>query len=169
MGNPLGATYTAAVAIGNDGTVIARKNTAGCCDGVRWDRDGKITDLGTLPNGTSSTPFAVNNHGTIVGIALQTGVWSRAVMWDRNGRAIDLGVAPGDKASSATNIADDGTILGSGGNDTEPPTQWSGGSAIDDAEPRNRWARWRRVPIGTSCGSEPAGTAPSGSALAGSQ
>ncbi|MFD8499165.1 hypothetical protein [Amycolatopsis sp. NPDC059657] len=39
---------------------------------VRWDRDGRATDLGTLPGGSSSRALIINNAGVIAGDAYDT-------------------------------------------------------------------------------------------------
>lgn len=80
---------------------------------VLWE-NGQITDLGTL-GGDQSVALAVNNHGQIAGLALNTtldpssiydllyfnsssGTQTRAVLWDKEGNAQDLGTLGGPDA-----------------------------------------------------------------------
>jgi len=49
---------------------------------VRWDRDGQITDLGTLPGLPVSVALRVNNAGTVIGYATTSDrSQQHAVVW----------------------------------------------------------------------------------------
>ena len=69
--------------------------------------DGPMVDL----NGDflQSTALAVNDAGTVVGVATVATGDSRAVLWDADGEAHDLGAGPG---SVAWDINSGGTVVG---------------------------------------------------------
>lgn len=82
-----------------------------------------IIDLGTLPGGTQSEAYAINNSGQVVGWSDSakedmTGydrkifIHNHAVQWDK-GHAHDLGLLKGYSFSAATAINDKGEIAGS--------------------------------------------------------
>ncbi|MBM7774408.1 putative HAF family extracellular repeat protein [Actinokineospora baliensis] len=80
---------------------------------VRWDRDGRAVDLGTL-GGERAAANAIGPRGVVVGHSQTAdGQW-RATRWGSRG-ATDLGVLPGATDSVATDIGADGTIAGSSG------------------------------------------------------
>jgi probable HAF family extracellular repeat protein len=72
-----------------------------------------MQDLGTLPNGSYSTAFAINNSengGQIVGYANDS-LDTRAFIYSGDGPMQDLGVFP-DRYTRATGINDTGLIVG---------------------------------------------------------
>jgi probable HAF family extracellular repeat protein len=94
----------------------------------------EIVDLGTLPGGTYSEAYAINDVGWVVG-------WSatgdpegdgHAVVW-RNGQIIDLGTLSGSGSSSASDVNNRGEIVGSSRTATGElhPTLWRDGEIID--------------------------------------
>lgn len=74
-------------------------------------KDGVLTDLGTLPGGSSSYGYDINNKGQVVGTAMNSAGQFRAVLWS-NGAIVDLGTLPGHTASYARAINDAGQIVG---------------------------------------------------------
>lgn len=87
---------------------------------VRWDRSGRITNLGTLPGGTNSTTVALNDAGVVAGNSITEDGHLRAVRWDKKGNITDLGTLPGYTDSIAEMINNRGTIAGQGGNGQSP-------------------------------------------------
>ncbi|GAA3884550.1 hypothetical protein GCM10022243_56670 [Saccharothrix violaceirubra] len=47
---------------------------------LRWDRDGRVVDLGLLPDGTYSTASRVNGRGVVIGQAGKAD-GDHAVLW----------------------------------------------------------------------------------------
>lgn len=115
---------------------------------VLWQKDGRIIDLGTL-GGNDSSAFAINNHGQIVGGALNDipdpfsfpglATQARAFLW-QNGVMRDLGTLGGPDAF-ATSINDRGQIAGISMTDSTPnattgfptfhPFLWENGRMLD--------------------------------------
>ncbi len=90
-----------------------------------------MTDLGTLPGGTSSAAYGINASGQIVG-ASGTNAYSHAFLYS-NGTMTDLGLLPGGITSVATAINANGQIVGYA--DTSPqalhPFLYSNGAMQD--------------------------------------
>lgn len=101
---------------------------------VLW-QDGKITDLGTLPEGgNQSEAMAVNSSGQVVGAALNTNndansmqpavfwLWggiqpvyqyqTRAFLWDQENGMRDLGTLPGGTDAQAVLVNEQGQVVG---------------------------------------------------------
>lgn len=78
-----------------------------------------ITDLGTLPGGTSSIAAALNNKGEVVGTSTQTSAngvsTDQAFVW-KNGQMTALGILPGGRASRAAGIGEGEQICGNSDN-----------------------------------------------------
>lgn len=70
-----------------------------------------ITDLGTLPAGSSSDAYAINDAGQVAGYA-DTGSGSQHAVLYSNGALTDLGALPGGSDSAATSINDAGQAAG---------------------------------------------------------
>lgn len=123
---------------------------------VLWS-DGLMRDLGTL-GGNQSAAFAVNNHGQIAGLALNTtsdpfsiydlllfgspnGTQTRAVLWDRDGSVQDLGTLGGPDAYALL-VNEHGQVAGwsytnsipndSSGLPTFHPFLWEKGKGMKD-------------------------------------
>ncbi|MFI6875713.1 S8 family serine peptidase [Streptomyces sp. NPDC050400] len=60
-------TLTEPLAINDAGVVAGHSSVQGKRHAVRWDADGKITDLGLLPGMADSYATSVNASGTVVG------------------------------------------------------------------------------------------------------
>ena len=89
---------------------------------VLW-KDGKIRDLGTLPEGGhESLAIAVNSRGLVVGLATNTtpdpdsmfglGYQSRAFVWDKREGMQDLGTLSGGTDAQALLVNERGEVLG---------------------------------------------------------
>ncbi|GHG11907.1 S8 family serine peptidase [Streptomyces zaomyceticus] len=60
-------SLTEPIAVNDAGVVVGHSAKDGKRRAVRWDADGRITDLGTLPGMTDSYAKSVNSAGTVVG------------------------------------------------------------------------------------------------------
>lgn len=81
-----------------------------------WQRDPtgqySATDLGNLGGTTSNVAYAINDHGTVVGLSAIAGnATSHAFLW-QGGSMTDLGVLPGDVFSVAFSINKMGQVVG---------------------------------------------------------
>jgi hypothetical protein len=112
-----GKTNGLATAISPNGEFIAGVNVVnGSSEAVLW-HDGTVRGLGSLPGGGFSNPYAVNDHGVVVGISgtpncLDDSGCSHAVMWGRRGVIHDLGMLPGDERSYAVAVNADQVVVG---------------------------------------------------------
>ncbi|MFC4056575.1 hypothetical protein ACFOY4_43400 [Actinomadura syzygii] len=99
----------------NDQGVVAGYGDVanGLSHAIRWNRDGRIVDLGTLPGGTYSYAYGINDRGDIVGYANTAGGDNRAVRWAADGSITDLGGLPGHASSYAYGINDKRDVVGS--------------------------------------------------------
>jgi len=57
---------------------------------VKWDASHKIADLGTLPGGTYSIAFGINDHNQIVGYGNIRDNAAHAMVWTSTGGMKDL-------------------------------------------------------------------------------
>lgn len=113
----LGGDYSAAAAINSEGQVVGSSSTApgqiANGDGTHaflW-KDGRMTDLGTLPGGGNSHALAINNRGQVVGDSTTAHGERHAVLWAPSGNIVDLGTLGGAFAV-ATGINDQGVVVG---------------------------------------------------------
>ncbi|MFH9726330.1 pre-peptidase C-terminal domain-containing protein [Streptomyces sp. NPDC017254] len=60
-------SLTEPLAVNDAGVVVGHSSKDGRRHAVRWDADGRITDLGTLPGMTDSFARSVNSSGTVAG------------------------------------------------------------------------------------------------------
>jgi probable HAF family extracellular repeat protein len=81
---------------------------------VFWDKPATMNDLGRLPGGDYAAAFAINNVGTVVGVAnMARGM--HAFSWSSGEGLHDVGVLPGASSSAAYAINDLGQIAGASG------------------------------------------------------
>jgi probable HAF family extracellular repeat protein len=108
---------SAAYAINEAGVIVGESSVrlpGGAIEShaFRWE-NGVMTDLGTLPGGTTSSARDINGRGEIVGWSTNANGQTRAVLWDEGGIQ-DLGALDGDNSleSVAEAINDLGQIVG---------------------------------------------------------
>jgi MYXO-CTERM domain-containing protein len=94
--------------------------------------DGRMIDLGTL-GGTSSSGYAINAAGQVVGSSYTVSGRSHAFVWDERGGMRDLGTLGGSD-SRAMAINSSGTIAGAATNRGRyfHATVWKPGAGITD-------------------------------------
>jgi probable HAF family extracellular repeat protein len=88
--------------------------TGSCTTNVHaalW-QDGTVSDLGNLGGTMNNIPFAINNHGEVVGSSDLPGDTNfHAFLW-QHGVMSDLGTLPGDVSSVAYGITNEGQTVG---------------------------------------------------------
>ena len=111
----LGGDSSCANAVNASGEVVGESayNVSGDMHAFLY-RNGKMTDLGTLPGGSAgSDAYAINDSGEVVGTSsFDSSGHSHAFLY-KNGKMTDLGTLPGYTDSVATGINDSGQIVGS--------------------------------------------------------
>lgn len=93
------------------GAPIAEIVTANSVTRIVGNWQVTITDLGTLPGGTFSTAYDINNLGEIVGVATDAGGVSRRVIWN-NGAIVDTLPQPSSAGSIATQMNESRQLVG---------------------------------------------------------
>ena len=101
---------------------------------------GSMTDLGTLPGGSGSAAFGVNDRGQVVGCSYtnfcdptngSAFLWTPDVPNGTTGSMIDLGTLPGASGSEASGINNGGQVVGaSGANFTARAFLWTPAAPI---------------------------------------
>jgi probable HAF family extracellular repeat protein len=107
----LGGRDSQANGINDDGTVVGCASLAPARKHAFIYKQGKLTDLGILPNGTYSDASAINNSGVIVGTCDMNRMDIHAVMWTNTG-IVDLGTLPQGKRSRALAVNNKGDVVG---------------------------------------------------------
>jgi len=91
-----------------------------------------ITDLGTLPGGTFSSAYDINNIGEVVGIASDAAGMNRRVIW-QNGIIVDTLPQPSSAVTTATQLNEHRQLVGfanQGGGGIGYGVYWSNGTAV---------------------------------------
>ncbi|MEU8233041.1 hypothetical protein AB0C12_25975 [Actinoplanes sp. NPDC048967] len=134
----LGGLSTEVYDLNDKGVAVGRSLTAdGELHAFSW-RNGKLTDLPTLPGGHYAEAHGINENGTIAGTALNAAGEYRAVTWHR-GRITDLGQG----RSIGWDINDKGQVLVSRVDETGAQTSrliWHNGT-VTELGPENNTAR----------------------------
>ena len=110
----LGGTFSSAVAVSADGSVIVGRaqqadDAGGNTHAASWV-DGTVTDLGTLGGDTSGAQAVSADGGVIVGRAYNADDEQHAASWV-GGEIVDLGTLEGGNRSEATIVSADGNII----------------------------------------------------------
>ncbi|MBW4686891.1 MAG: DUF3466 family protein [Komarekiella atlantica HA4396-MV6] len=88
-----------------------------------WSKSSGITDIGTLPGGSSSVANDINDVGQVVGRSSSSN-GDRAFVWSKSSGMTDLGTLGGSSVANAINNA--GQVVGSSNlgltEDSPPPT-----------------------------------------------
>lgn len=79
---------------------------------VSWDRNGDITDLGTLPGGNMSAANGISDRGEVVGSSADADGAGHAVTWSRGGAISELPDLPGGEYGEALAVSDSGFVVG---------------------------------------------------------
>ena len=138
-----GGTSSSALGIGRDGVAVGTSRTGPAARpqvAVRWDTDGQVVNLGTLPGSTFSRAFAVNARGQAAGEAFTPAPEvSRAVIWEADGTIRDLGTLGGPSAV-ANDIDASGRVYGASSQLSGPSqaTVWEAGGpqALPPVDPQ---------------------------------
>lgn len=112
LGSLFGPTgESGASAVNDEGVIVGGSATTNSTRAVRFETDGRVTDLGTL-GGSWSEAADINENGDIVGTSLNFQGAMRAFWIPTNGGMIDLGTLRGSN-SWAARINNKGEIVGS--------------------------------------------------------
>jgi probable HAF family extracellular repeat protein len=144
LGTLSGGCCSYANAINNVGGVAGWSYTAGnntyhatVWNGATATELGTLTakDLNTLPGGSFSIAYAINNNGQVAGASTTTGGTTHATLW-ASGTATDLGILGGNSGntSGAYAINNNGQVAGSTYspvNGAYHATLWSSGTITD--------------------------------------
>jgi len=101
----------------NDNGQIVGFSSAQNQTAVLWTIDGAgvvitVQDLGTLPSGTNSIAYGINNLGQIVGSSRGAPGSARPFIWTAADGMRDLGVPTGVVGGTAFSINDTGQVVG---------------------------------------------------------
>ena len=109
----LGGPSAQPQALNNSGDVVGVSSIGSQQHGFVY-RNGQMTDLGTLPGGTVSSAFVINEGGTIAGYATKVGSSfpQRLVLFNGGGQVTELGILPGGESMIAQEINEQNHIVG---------------------------------------------------------
>lgn len=128
------AAKGSAVAINDAGVVVGRAAGAdGRSRAVRWDAEGRISELVPPVGGRYASVFGVDAEGAAYGNTSSPGHWSQATKWNADGTVVVLGFLPGGDYTFAVAVNKSGTVVGYGG----------------DAAGRRQAVRWGRDGVAT--------------------
>lgn len=114
-----GGTQGSALAINDADVVVGRAtNAEGRSRPVRWDAEGRISELLPPPGANYGRVFGVDADGAAYGITSGPGRTAQATRWDPDGSATVLEIPPGDNYSYAIAVNDGGTVVGYSGDHT---------------------------------------------------
>lgn len=100
-----------ATGVNNAGDAVGWVTRVPAPDHAALFQAGAVTDLGTLPGGTTSHAAGINAGGTIVGSGDNASGLERALIFGTGG-AVDIGTLPGMDSSAARRINAGGQIVG---------------------------------------------------------
>jgi len=110
----VGADYSSAVDINDDGEIVGEANTDVAMVPFMWNAKGDLSRIPLLPGDNCGQAIAINKHGHIVGYSSgDNGM--RAFLWMRNTATLNLGILPGGTHSLARDINDSDEIVGTSG------------------------------------------------------
>jgi probable HAF family extracellular repeat protein len=108
----LGGASSKAFGINQRGDVVGQSETADGRTHAFLSRNGRMTDLGTLPFDDDSVAYGINRSGAVVGYSQHSR--PRATL-DENGTQSFVGLLPGARFSYAYAINSNGDVVGESG------------------------------------------------------
>jgi len=101
-----------------------------------WTKENGLRNLGTLPGGTVSAAYGINDAGEVIGYSFTNEGTAHAFRWTQQYRMQDLGTLPGGTTSTANAINVNGAIIGSsdyqGSGGNTDAVMWTSGGSIED-------------------------------------
>lgn len=89
------------------------KDADGLDHAVRWNAEGELTALDTLPGFAEATGFTINNDGTVAGRSFNGHVVEEAAtVWDAEGNATHLPSLPDGQVNRGYALNDAGVVVG---------------------------------------------------------
>lgn len=108
----LGGSFGAALDINAHGDIVGFSQLASGFTHAFFYHNGKMRDLGTLPNGDFSIAEGINDHDAVVGISNNAPKASSRAFLYAQGTMSDLGLLPGGAFSHAHAINNAGVVVG---------------------------------------------------------